>query len=148
MATLHPFRALRPRPGQASAVAAVPYDVVTAAEARALAADDPLSFLRVSRPEIELPTDTNPYADAVYEAAVRNFARLRAAAPLVEESTASVYVYRLRLGNHEQSGVAACFSVDEYERDVIRSTSARARTRRMIGPGTSSTSGPRPAPSS
>ena len=120
MATLHPFRALRPLPDQASAVAAVPYDVVSAAEARALATDDPLSFLRVSRPEIELPPDTDPYADAVYEAAVRNFARLRAAAPLVEEAAPSVYVYRLRMGGHEQSGVAACFSVDEYERDVIR----------------------------
>ena len=120
MATLHPFRALRPRPAQASAVAAVPYDVVSTAEARALAADDPLSFLRVSRPEIELPADMDPYSDAVYEAAVRNFARLRAAAPLVEETTPSVYVYRLRMGTHEQSGVAACFSVDEYELDVIR----------------------------
>ena len=120
MATLHPFRALRPTPDQASAVAAVPYDVVSTAEARALAADEPLSFLRVSRPEIEFPADQDPYADAVYEAAVRQFARLRAAAPLVEEATASVYVYRLRMGSHEQSGVAACFSVDEYEHDVIR----------------------------
>ena len=120
MATLHPFRALRPTPDQASAVAAVPYDVVSTTEARALAADEPLSFLRVSRPEIEFPTDQDPYADAVYEAAVRQFARLRAAAPLVEEATASVYAYRLRMGSHEQSGVAACFSVDEYENDVIR----------------------------
>lgn len=120
MATIHPFRALRPRPEQASAVAAVPYDVVSTAEARALAADNPLSFLRVSRPEIELPADTDPYGDAVYEAAVRNFARLRAAAPLVAEATPSVYVYRLRMGSHEQSGVAACFSIDEYEQDVIR----------------------------
>ena len=120
MATLHPFRALRPTPDHASAVAAVPYDVVSTAEARALAADEPLSFLRVSRAEIELPTDQDPYADAVYAAAVRQFARLRVAAPLVEEASASVYVYRLRMGSHEQSGVAACFSVDEYEADVIR----------------------------
>ena len=107
-------------PDQASAVAAVPYDVVNAAEAHALADGNPLSFLRVSRPEIELPDGTDPYADAVYEKAGRNFARLRAAAPLVEEATPSVYVYRLRMGDHEQSGVAACFSVDEYEHDVIR----------------------------
>jgi len=120
MATLHPFRALRPRPDQASAVAAVPYDVVNAAEAQSLAEGNPLSFLRVSRPEIELPAGMDPYADAVYAAAVRNFARLRAAAPLVEEATPSVYVYRLRMGSHEQTGVAACFSVDEYESDVIR----------------------------
>jgi uncharacterized protein (DUF1015 family) len=120
MATIHPFRALRPRPEQASAVAALPYDVVSTAEARALAAGNPLSFLRVSRAEIELPADTDPYADAVYGAAARQFAWLRTEAPLVEEATPSVYVYRLRMGGHEQSGVAACFSVDEYERDVIR----------------------------
>lgn len=127
MATLARFRALRPTPERASAVAAVPYDVVSAAEARALTAGDPLSFLRVSRAEIELPAGTDPHADAVYEAAARNFARLRAAAPLIEEATPSVYVYRLRMGSHEQSGVAACFSVDEYERHVIR---RHERTRR------------------
>ena len=120
MATLRPFRALRPQPDQAAAVAAVPYDVVNTAEARDLAADSPLSFLRVSRPELELPVDTDPYADVVYAAAAANFARLRDAAPLVEEATPSIYVYRLRMGDHEQTGVAACFSVDEYERDVIR----------------------------
>ena len=55
MASLHPFRALRPLPAQAAAVAAVPYDVVNATEARALAEGNPLSFLRVSRAEIDLP---------------------------------------------------------------------------------------------
>jgi uncharacterized protein (DUF1015 family) len=120
MATIRPFRALRPLPEQAVSVAAVPYDVVNTAEARALADGNPLSFLRVSRPEIELPDGTDPYADAVYEAAARNFARLREEAPLVEEAAPSLYVYRLLMGDHEQSGVAACFSVDEYERDLIR----------------------------
>jgi uncharacterized protein (DUF1015 family) len=120
MATLHPFRALRPRPEAASQVAAVPYDVVDTAEARALAEGNPLSFLRVSRPEIELPVGTDPYSEAVYAAAAANFARLRSAAPLVEEATPAVYVYRLRMGDHEQTGVAACFSVDDYESDVIR----------------------------
>jgi uncharacterized protein (DUF1015 family) len=120
MATLRPFRALRPLPGQAAAVAAVPYDVVSTAEARELASGNPLSFLRVSRPELELPAGTDPYSDAVYTAAAANFALLRGAAPLVEEATPSVYVYRLRMGDHEQTGVAACFSVDEYERDEIR----------------------------
>lgn len=120
MATLRPFRALRPQPDRAAAVAAVPYDVVNTAEARALAAGNPLSFLRVSRPELELPPETDPYADEVYAAAAANFARLRHDAPLVEEATPSIYAYRLRMGDHEQTGVAACFSVDEYEHDVIR----------------------------
>ena len=120
MATIRPFRALRPLPGQAAVVAAVPYDVVSTAEARDLAAGNPLSFLRVSRPELELPADTDPYAAVVYAAAAANFTRLRDAAPLVEEATPSIYVYRLRMGDQAQTGVAACFSVDEYERDVIR----------------------------
>ncbi|HEY2887612.1 MAG TPA: DUF1015 family protein [Candidatus Limnocylindrales bacterium] len=120
MATLHPFRALRPRPETAAAVAAVPYDVVSTEEARALAAGDPFSFLHVSRAEIDLAPETDPHADVVYEAAAANFATLRSAAPLVLEADPSLYLYRLRMGEHEQVGVAGCFSVDEYEHDVIR----------------------------
>ena len=120
MAAVHPFRALRPTPARAAAVAAVPYDVVSTAEARALADGNPLSFLRVSRAEIELAPDTHPYADDVYETAVRNFARLRQEAPLVLEDTPGLYFYQLRMANHVQTGLAGCFSVDEYERNVIR----------------------------
>jgi len=85
-----------------------------------VAAGKPLSFLHVSRAEIDLPPDTNPYAPVVYETAARNFARLRADAPLVQEATQSLYFYRLRMNSHEQTGLAACFSVDEYEGDLIR----------------------------
>jgi uncharacterized protein (DUF1015 family) len=120
MAVIRPFRALRPLPSAAASVAAVPYDVVSADEARALVDGNPLSFLRVSRAEVELPPDTNPYADLVYETAARNFQRLREAAPLVVEETPSVYAYRLRMGSHAQTGIAAGFSIDEYERDIIR----------------------------
>ena len=70
MADVRPFAALRPRAGLAPRVAAVPYDVVNAEEARALATDA-LSFLHVSRAEIDLPPDTDPYADAVYAQAVK-----------------------------------------------------------------------------
>jgi uncharacterized protein (DUF1015 family) len=120
MAAVHPFRALRPTPARAAAVAAVPYDVVNTVEARELAAGNPLSFLRVSRAEIELAPDTHPYADVVYETAVRNFARLRQEVPLVLEDAPSLYFYQLRMGTHVQTGLAGCFSVDEYEHDVIR----------------------------
>ena len=75
MAALIPFRALRPRPSDAAQVAAVPYDVVTTSEAQALADGNPVSFLRVSRAEIELPPSTNPYGGEVYERAQQNFAR-------------------------------------------------------------------------
>jgi len=120
MARVYPFRALRPTPDHAAAVAAVPYDVVNVDEARALANGNPLSFLRVSRAEVELPADTNPYDDLVYATAVRNFERLRRDAPLVVEDAPSLYFYKLRMGEHEQTGIAACFSIDEYEADVIR----------------------------
>jgi uncharacterized protein (DUF1015 family) len=127
MALLAPFRALRPTPQSAPRVAAVPYDVVNAEEAAALAAGNPLSFLRVSRAEIDLPNVTNPYADVVYTRAAENFAALKRAAPLVMEETPSLYVYRLRMGAHEQTGVAACYSIDEYDRDAIKK---HERTRR------------------
>jgi uncharacterized protein (DUF1015 family) len=119
MANLSPFRALRPRPAEAAAIAAVPYDVVNTDEARALAAGNPLSFLRVSRAEIELPAGTAPYSKDVYERAAQNFDALKKSALVVEDGP-SLYVYRLRMGTHEQTGVAACYSLDEYDRDVIK----------------------------
>ena len=120
MAAVVPFRALRPTPDSAGRVAAVPYDVVNTEEARALADGNPLSFLHVSRAEIDLPPATNPYADAVYAKAVANFAKLKADAPLVLEEAPRLYVYRLRMGSHEQTGVAAGFSLEEYEKNVIK----------------------------
>src|SRR5947207_15152915 len=105
MATLTPFRALRPKPEDAPLVAAVPYDVVTTDEARAQAEGNPLSFLRVSRPELELPAGTDPYADAVYERAARNFSALRASSVVVEDEH-SVYVSRRRMGGHTEAGIA------------------------------------------
>src|SRR4249920_3342628 len=77
MATLTPFRALRPTPADAFRIASVPYDVVSTDEARSLADGNPLSFLRVSRAEIELPDGSDPYGDAVYHKAAENFSALR-----------------------------------------------------------------------
>ena len=140
MATLRPFRALRSKASDASAVAAVPYDVVNTDEARALAAGNPLSFLRVSRAELELPPGTNPYADAVYDRAESNFAKLRASSLLVEDEP-SVYFYRLRDGAHEQTGLAGCWALDEYDSGIIkkhertRPDKEDDRTRHMIALG-------------
>jgi uncharacterized protein (DUF1015 family) len=127
MAVIHPFRALRPAVATAAAVSSVPYDVVSADEARALVAGNPLSFLHVTRSEIDLPPETDPYSPRVYEKARENLEALRRQAPLEVEDTPTIYVYRLRMGAHEQLGVAACFSVDEYETDAIRK---HERTRR------------------
>jgi uncharacterized protein (DUF1015 family) len=120
MAVIRPFRALRPARDSAPAVSSVPYDVVSTEEARELADGNPLSFLHVTRSEIDLPAGTDPYADVVYGKARENFAALRRRAPMVEEDEPSLYFYRLRMGGHEQTGLAACFSVDEYERDIIK----------------------------
>jgi uncharacterized protein (DUF1015 family) len=137
MAVLSPFRALRPTPDAAPRVAAVPYDVVSTDEARALA-NDALSFLHVSRAEIDLPASVSPYSDDVYQRARDNFAKLRAAAPLVTEEDASLYVYRLTMGGHSQTGVAGCFGLDDYDSGVIkkhehtRVDKENDRTRHMI----------------
>jgi uncharacterized protein (DUF1015 family) len=141
MARIFPFAALRPTPPAAPAVASVPYDVVNTDEARALAEGNPLSFLHVSRAEIDLPSGTDPYSDAVYERAVENFHDLRARAPLVEEDSATFYVYELKMGDHVQTGVVACFSIDEYESDLIkkhektRPDKEDDRTRHMLAIG-------------
>ena len=120
MAAVRPFKALRPTPEAAARVASVPYDVVSTEEARELASGNPLSFLRVTRSEIDFPAGADPYADAVYAKARATLDEIRAAAPLVSEEAPSVYFYRLRMGEHEQTGVCACFSVDEYDRDLIK----------------------------
>ena len=119
MSFLAPFRALRPAPDAAADVASVPYDVVNTDEARALAAGHPLSFLHVTRPEIDLPAGTSPYDASVYAQAVRNFEELKRAAPLVQDEP-SLYFYRLRMGTHEQTGLTGVFSVDEYDRGLIK----------------------------
>src|SRR5204862_2317712 len=98
MATIRPFNALRPAAEHAVEVAAVPYDVVSTDEARALASGNPLSFLHVSRPEIDLPPATDPYADPVYVKALESFAALKKNAPLVVEDRPTIYVYRLHIG--------------------------------------------------
>src|SRR5689334_22094022 len=127
MASIHPFRALRPTPDKAAAVSSVPYDVVTTDEARQLADGNPLSFLHVTRSEIDLPPGTNPYAPEVYDKARENFVALRERGPLVLDETPALYFYRLRMAGHEQTGIAGCFSVDEYESDIIKK---HERTRR------------------
>jgi uncharacterized protein (DUF1015 family) len=94
--------------------------VVNTEEARALADGNPLSFLHVSRPEIDLPPGSDPHGDDVYALAERNFDRLKKEAPLLVDEMPHLFVYRLRMGAHSQVGLAGCFSVDDYDRDVIR----------------------------
>ena len=120
MAAIYPFRALRPPRERVEQVASVPYDVVNTEEARRIAAPNPLSFLHVTRPEIDMPEGVDIYSDAVYAKAVENFQKLERDCPLERDDDATLYLYRLTMGEHTQTGLFACFSVDEYDRDLIR----------------------------
>ena len=139
MAAIHPFRALRPTPDRAAAVAAVPYDVVNAAEARELADGNPLSFLRVSRAEIELPADTPPYADVVYATAVAQFrsaprARRRWSSRRRRASTCTGCAW----ATHEQTGWRAASRSTSTSATSSGSTNVRGRTRKTTARGTCS----------
>lgn len=117
---LQPFRALRADPSRAAQVAAPPYDVLDTAEARALAAGNPLSFLHVSKPEIDLPAGTDPHAPAVYASGRAALERLIATGALVREATPCLYLYRQRMGDHTQTGVVAAAAVEAYLQGRIR----------------------------
>ncbi|BDG05815.1 DUF1015 domain-containing protein [Anaeromyxobacter oryzae] len=120
MATVVPFRALRPPAGLAGKVASPPYDVVSTKEARALAKGNADSFLRVSRPEIDLAEGTDEHSDPVYAKGAENLAELVRRGVLRQEAEPRLYVYAQRMGEHRQTGLVACASVDEYDRDVIK----------------------------
>ena len=124
----------------------MPYDVVNTEEARALAAGNPLSFLHVSRAEIDLPPGTDPYSDAVYDEALENFDRLRTTAPLVVEDAPAVYFYRLQMGEPRADGrwPPATRSTSTTATSS-RSTSGRGATRKTIARATSARCARRPA---
>jgi uncharacterized protein (DUF1015 family) len=117
---IRPFAALRPRAEHAADVIAPPYDVVTTDEARALAAGRPWSFLHISRPEIDLPAGSSPYADSAYARGAANMRALRARGILVRDSEPSLYIYRLQMNGHTQTGVAFVASVAAYEAHRIK----------------------------
>ncbi len=120
MAVIRPFKAVRPSEKVAHLVASVPYDVVNREEAAELAKGNPISFLRVTRSEIEMKEKVDVYSSEVYQKAKENFDRLRQEAPLVQDTTPNFYLYKLTMGNHSQIGIAATFSVEDYEKDVIK----------------------------
>ena len=119
MATLHPFRAVRPRPEYLEEIASVPYDVVSTEEARELAEGKPRSFLHVVRPEIDLPDDTDVHDDAVYEKGASNLRQFVEADYTETEDRPSVYVYRLVMEGREQVGIFGGASVAEYDDGTI-----------------------------
>lgn len=120
MALIKPFRALRPPKTLAEKVAALPYDVMSVEEAKVMAAGNPYSFLHVSRPEIDLPAEVDPYAEEVYEKGRENLQRFIAEGTLVQDRDECYYVYRQKMGAIEQTGLVVCAGVDDYESGVIR----------------------------
>ncbi len=119
MAVLHPFRAVRPVPEHAGEIACVPYDVISAAEARSLAAGNSLSFLHVVRPEIDLPPGIDEYDDAVYARGAENLRRYVDGPLSKQEEVPSIYVYRIEMGGRKQTGIFGCVSVADYDGAVI-----------------------------
>ena len=120
MSLIRPFAALRPAPDRAQEVIAPPYDVVNTAEARVLAEGRPWSFLHISKPEIDLPEGTDPYAAEVYAKAAENLQRMRAAGVLRQDARPGYYAYRLIMGEHVQTGIVAAASVADYDSNRIR----------------------------
>ena len=117
---IKPFRGLRPTPEHASDVAAPPYDVLNTVEARERAAGKPMSFLHISKPEIDLPADTDPYAPEVYAKGAENLHKLVAEDILIRDNEPRYYAYRLRMGQHEQTGLVCTGSVADYDTNRIR----------------------------
>ncbi len=120
MHLIRPFAGLRPASGRAAEVIAPPYDVLSTDEARARAAGKPWSFLHISKPEIDLPVGTDPYAPQVYAKTAENLGLMSNAGVLVRDPAPCYYVYRLVMGGHTQTGLVAAASVADYDTNRIR----------------------------
>ena len=120
MATLIPFAALHPKPELAAQICELPYDVMSSEEARVMAAGNPLSFLHVSKPEIDLPAGTDLYSPAVYAKGAENFASLISQGALKQDDKPSFYLYRQVMGKHAQVGLVAAASCEEYLANIIK----------------------------
>jgi uncharacterized protein (DUF1015 family) len=114
MSDVRPFRALRPRPELAARVAAPPYDVINSEEARAMAEGNEISFLHISKPEIDLAREVALYDDRVYSTGACNLRRFMATGVFVREAKPLFYIYQQRMGGHVQAGVVCAASCQEY----------------------------------
>ncbi len=120
MATIKPFRALRPKKDKAKQVSCVPYDVVYESEVRKFISVNPLSFLRVTRAEAEFPEDYESTSEEVFERAKENLKEFIDGDILTQDDKNCVYIYRVSTDEHSQTGVVACCSIDEYENEIIK----------------------------
>ena len=120
MATVKPFRALRPTAAAAADFASLPYDVMDTAEAREMVAQKPQSFLRVTRAEVDLPPEIDPHSPEVYAQAGKKLAEYVATGVLQQDASPCYYVYRQQMGPYIQTGIAAVCQVAEYEAGIVR----------------------------
>src|SRR5436853_991656 len=120
MATIKPFAALRPKPELAARICELPYDVMSSDEARQIASGNPLSFLHVSKPEIDLPPSSDIYAPEVYAKGKENFERLIAQGALRQDPKPYFYLYRQVMGRHSQTGLVAAASCEDYLQGIIK----------------------------
>ncbi|UCE25170.1 MAG: DUF1015 domain-containing protein [Candidatus Zixiibacteriota bacterium] len=120
MSVVRPFRGLRPKPEFAGEVASPPYDVLSSDEARALVKENPNSFLRVNKSEVDFPPDTPVYSDAVYKKGKENLSRLINDGIMIRDEQSCFYLYRLTWQERSQTGLVALASVDEYDRGLIK----------------------------
>ena len=114
MSKFRPFRAIRPLPEDAKQVASRPYDVLNSDEARLEAANNPISFLRVIKPEIDLPSDSDPYGEEVYRQGLAKLTEFKELGVLVQDPEAFFYVYRLTMDGRTQTGIVGCCDYQEY----------------------------------
>jgi len=120
MVQIKPFAALRPRPLLANKICEPPYDVLSSAEARQMARGNPLSFLHVSKPEIDLSENIDLYDASVYAKGSENFSRMIAEGALQMEDKPCFYFYRQIMGQHRQTGLVAVASCADYLKGIIK----------------------------
>ena len=120
MAKIRPFRAVRPRADLAEKVAALPYDVMSSAEAKEMVGDNPYSFLHVDKAEIDLPEGTGLYDDIVYETAAARLRQMIADGVFLREEKPCYYVYRQIMDGRSQTGLVAAASIDDYFNNIIK----------------------------
>lgn len=120
MAVLHPFKGYRPTKELCKKVAALPYDVMSSAEAREMVKDEPFSFLHVDRAEVDLPVGTDIYSDEVYKKAADNLNSMIEKGIYIQDSKPVLYVYRLTMDGRSQTGLVGCSAIDEYIEGKIK----------------------------
>ena len=120
MAIIKPFNALRPQAEIAAQVASKPYDVLNSEEARAEANGNPVSFLHVTKSEIDLPADIDTHSTAVYEKAKENLQQLIVNGILFKEEKPCYYIYQLVMNGRSQTGLVCASSIDDYFNNIIK----------------------------